>query len=72
MSDIFCSAVNMIKIIWSIFKKRNTKEKRHLMTLKDKAKWFSFEMSFVLREKEENSLAIPHIRHIRNFNSEKC
>ena len=29
---------------------RNTKEKRHVMTFKDKAKWFSFEMSFVLAQ----------------------
>ena len=28
----------------------NTKEKRHVMTFKDKAKWFSFEMSFVLAQ----------------------
>ena len=31
----------------SISTSKNTKEKRHVMTFKDKAKWFSFEMSFV-------------------------
>ena len=31
----------------SISTSRNTKEKRHVMTFKDKAKWFSFEISFV-------------------------
>ena len=29
----------------SISTSRNTKEKRHVITLKDKAKWFSFEVS---------------------------
>ena len=34
----------------SISTSKNTKEKRHVMTFKDKAKWFSFEMSFVLAQ----------------------
>ena len=34
----------------SISTSNDTKEKRHVMTFKDKAKWFSFEMSFVLAQ----------------------
>ena len=34
----------------SISTSKITKGKRHVMTFKDKAKWFSFEMSFVLAQ----------------------
>ena len=34
----------------SISTSKNTKEKRHVMTFKDKAKWFSLEMSLVLAQ----------------------
>ena len=45
----------------SISTSRNTKGKRHVMTFKDKAKWFSFELSFVLAHSYACSYAYAYV-----------